>query len=126
MTIEADLSGWVTVRSLTTNAGSEATPTTGSSFVDVAGQPMPRVELRLVGGSMANSPTSVTLTVWRKSGGYVDRLGTWTIALGDIANPVPQMFESYDQSFYVTVTSFSGGAVPTLTGTVQARGVFGS
>jgi len=40
--------------------------------------------------------------------------------------PVPQMFESYDQSIYVTVTSFSGGTVPTLTGTVQARGVFGS
>lgn len=126
MTIEADLSGWVTVRSLTTNAGSEATPTTGNAFVEVAGQLMPRVEVRVVGGSLANTPTSVTLGIWRKSGGYVDKLGTWTIALGDIANPVPQMFESYDQSIYVTVDSFSGGTVPTITATVQARGVFGS
>lgn len=125
MTIEADLSGWVTVRSLTTNAGSEATPTTGSAFVEVAGQPMPRVEVRAVSGSIAGSPTSVTLAIWRKSGGFVDKLGTWEIQATDIATPIPQMFESYDQSIYVTVESFSGGSAQTLTATIQARGVFG-
>ena len=124
--IEADHSGWVTVRTLASNAGSEATPTTSSAFVEVAGQPMPRVEVRVRGGSVANSPSSVTLAIWRKSGNAVDKIGTWTIVAADIATPIPQIFESYDQSIYVTVDSFANGSSPTITATIEARGVFGA
>lgn len=122
--MEADYSAWVTVRTLT-GATADTTPTTSAAFVDVAAQPVPRVEVRVRSGSLANSPASVTLGIWRKSGGAVDKLGTITIASGDIATPVPQLFEIYDPSVYVTVESFSGGASPTLTATIEARAVFG-
>ena len=123
-TPQADYSAWQTVRSLS-GATADATPTTGSAFVAIGISPTPRVEVRVRGGSLANSPTSVTLGVWRLSGGAVDKLGTITIASGDIATPVPQLFEVYDPSVYVTVDSFSGGASPTMTATIEARAVSG-
>lgn len=125
MTIEADFSGWVTIRSLSGQIA-ESAPTTLSAFVDIAQQPMPRVEVRVRSGSLANTPAAVTLAVWRKSGGAVDKLGTIVIASTDIATPIPQLFESYDSSIYVTVESFSGGTSPTMTATIEARKVFGA
>ena len=120
----ANVSKWVTVRTLS-GATADATPTTASTFVDLNLSPAPRVEIRVRGCSLANSPTSVTLGVWRLSGGAVDKLGTITIASGDIATPVPQLFEIYDPSVYVTVDSFSGGSSPTITATIEARAVSG-
>lgn len=124
MTPTADYGAWKTVRTLS-GATADATPTTGSAFVSLAVEAVPRVEIRVRGGSLANSPASVTLGVWRLSGGAVDKLGTITIASGDIATPVPQLFEIYDPSVYVTVDSFSGGSSPTMTATIEARAVSG-
>lgn len=120
----ADLGQWKTVRTLTTQAA-EATPTANASFVNLALTPSPRVEVRVRGGSLAGAPTSVTLYVWRLSAGSVDKLGSITIGSGDIATPIPQLFELYDPSVYVTVGAFVGGAGPTMTGTIEARAVSG-
>lgn len=114
---------WVTVRALT-GATAESVPTTSTEFVFL-GQESPRVEVRVHDASLANAPASVTLAVWRESGGVVDKLGTITIAAADIAQPIPQLFEVYESNLYVTVESFSGGASPTLTATIEARAVFG-
>lgn len=124
MTPQADYGAWKTVRTLS-GATADATPTTSAAFVELAISPAPRVEIRIRSGSLANSPTSVTLGVWRLSGGAVDKLGTITIAAADIATPVPQLFEIYDPSVYVTIVSFSGGASPTMTATIEARAVSG-
>lgn len=123
-TPQADYSAWQTVRSLS-GATADATPTTSAAFVAIGISPTPRVEIRVRGGSLANSPASVTLGVWRLSGGAVDKLGTITIASGDIATPIPQLFEIYDPSVFVTVDSFSGGSSPTMTATIEARAVSG-
>ena len=77
------------------------------------------------GASLVGSPGSVTLGIWRLSDGSVDKLGTMTIAAGDIATPIPSIFECYDPAVYVTVESFSGGTVPTMSGTIEARAVSG-
>ena len=124
MTPTADFGGWRTVRTLT-GATADATPTNHLVFVALAGCPIPRVEIRVRSGSLDGAPSSVTLAVWRFSGGYVDKLGTIVIVLADIATPVPQLFELYDPSVYVTVDSFSGGTSPTVTAIVEARAVSG-
>ena len=121
---EADYTSWATIRTLATQ-GTEAAPTTSSAFVEVQPHAMPRVELRIRSGSLVGSPTSVTLAVWRKSGGAVDKIGTWEVLLADISAPIPQLFESYDPHIYVTVQSFAGNSGATITATVEARGVFG-
>lgn len=122
----ADFTAWQTVRTLSgrTAEGTSA-PSLSAAFVALADGAVPRVEIRVRSGELANSPTSVTLSVWRKSGDAVDKLGTMTIASGDIATPIPQLFESYDPLVYVQVESFAGGNSPTITATVEARAVFG-
>jgi len=122
----ADFGGWQTLRTLSSQtAEGTSAPSLSAAFVQLALTPMPRVEIRVRSASLANSPTSVTLSVWRKSGGAVDKLGTFTIASSDIATPIPQMFELYDPLVYVQVESFVGGSSPTITATVEARAVFG-
>lgn len=115
------MNSWVTVRTLTSETA-EVAPSTGP-FVAL-GADAPRVEIRLHTASLANAPTSVTLAVWRTSEGVIDKIGTFTILSGDIAHPIPQIFELGDGNVYVTVESFAGGASPNLTAVVQARAVF--
>jgi hypothetical protein len=123
--MDANLRAWKNVRALSA-VGAEAVPTVDSAFVDLALVPMPRVEIRVRGGALGGGATSVTLAVWRKSEGAVDKLGTFTIASADIATPVPKLFEVYDPNVYITIESFAGGAAQTLTATIEARVVSGS
>lgn len=122
----ADFTSWQTVRTLSGQAAEgTSAPSVSAGFVGIGDGAVPRVEIRVRSGSLANSPTSVTLSVWRKSGGAVDKLGTFTISSDDIATPVPQLFEIYDPLVYVLVESFVGGTSPTITATIEARAVFG-
>ncbi|MBK7823337.1 MAG: hypothetical protein IPJ61_20335 [Tessaracoccus sp.] len=85
----------------------------------------PYVEVRITGGSLAGSPTSVTFGVWRGVDGGIDKIGTFTVAAADIGGPLPPIFEFDAGSCWVRVESFAGGTGPTLTGTIQARPWFG-
>lgn len=115
------MTAWTTIRTLAAQAA-EAAPTT-TIDIDVA---TPRVEFRVQGGSIAGAPTSVTFAVWRGFGGRIDKLGTFTVALADIATVVPQLFELNAHACAITVESFAGGATPTVTATIEARGVYGA
>lgn len=110
---------WIDVRELTTD-GADAGSPVAADMVSLE-QDGPRVEVRLVDGAVAGTPTSVTFGVWRKSGAYVDKLGTFTVTGASIATSQPAIFELYDGNVYVTVESFSGGTSPTVSGTLQAR-----
>lgn len=118
------MNAWVQVRTLSSVAAEGTSAPADGSCVPLLVE-APRVEIRLRSGSVANSPTSVTFNVWRTSGGATDKIGSFTIAASDIATPVVQIFELYDTNVYVTVASFAGGAAPTVTGTIEARAVFG-
>lgn len=115
---------WVTIRTFATQASESAAPTTVVSL----GQTGPRIEVALDGGTTVGSgadPTSIVLTVWRKADEIIHKLGTITIALADIAQVVPQLFEFNASGAWVTA-SFVGGTTPRVNGTVRARVVFGS
>lgn len=115
---------WTTIRSLTALEGEATTAPDAALMVDL-GQASPRAEVRLVGGaSTPSAPTTVHLHVWRDAGG-IDYLGKIDIAAADVAQAIPELFEFAARRLYVTV-SFTGGATPTLTGTIQARPVYGS
>lgn len=115
---------WTTVRTLAAQVG-EATSTPDAATMVDLGQSAPRVEVRLAAGaSTPSAPTAISLHVWRDAGG-VDKLGTIDIAAADVAASIPKLFEFHARRVYVTV-SFTGGSTPTLTGTIQARPVFGS
>lgn len=115
---------WTTIRTLSAQAGEATTAPSAGTCIDL-GQAAPRVEIRLVGGaSHPSAPTSTTLRVWRDAEG-VDLLGTIDFAAADVANVVPRIFEFGARRVYVTV-AFTGGSTPTLTGTIQARPLFGS
>lgn len=121
MTMNAE---WTTIRTLTAQVG-EATTTPSAALAVDLGQNAPRVEVRLASGASTPSvPTSITLHVWRDTNG-VDKLGTIDIAAADVAASIPKLFEFAARRVYVTV-SFTGGSTPTLTGTIQARPVFGA
>lgn len=114
---------WTTIRTLTAQIGEVTTTPDAATMVDL-GQSAPRLEVRLnAGASTPSAPTTITLHVWRDSEG-IDKIGTIDIAVADVAASIPKLFEFGARRCYVTV-SFTGGATPTLTGTIQARGVFG-
>ncbi len=114
---------WTAVRTLTEQEAEAGVPD-AEIFVG-GGESAPRHELRLAEGVLDGAPSSVTLAVWRVSGGRVDKIGTWEIDAADIATPIPQLYELYDFRVYVTVASFSGGTTPKLSGVLEARPVFG-
>ena len=113
---------WTSVRTVTTQAAEGASAPT--SLVALA-NPARKVEVRLRSGVVGGAPTSVTLGVWRGSQGSVDKMGTVTLQGSSIAVPQPAFLDFYGQNVWVTVESFSGGTTPTLSGTIEARAVFG-
>ena len=84
------------------------------------------LEVRVRGASLAGGPASVTLGLWRLTGGVVDKLGLIVINAADIATPIPTLWEVHGKSVYVTIESFAGGAGQSFTGSVDVRPCFGS
>lgn len=114
---------WTTIRTLAAQVGEATTTPAAATMVDL-GQAAPRLEVRLAAGaSHPSAPTTTTMHVWRDAEG-IDKLGTIDFAAADVAASIPKLFEFGARRCYVTV-SFTGGATPTLTGTIQARPVFG-
>jgi len=115
---------WTTIRTMTAQVGEATTAPAATTMVDL-GQTAPRVEIRLANGaSHPSAPTSTSLRVWREAEG-IDLLGTVDFAAADVANAIPKIFEFHARRVYVTV-AFTGGSTPTLTGTIQARPIFGA
>jgi hypothetical protein len=124
---------WKTLRSLTTQAAegtsapSDGTlvspaPDGGASCVVDDGL-FPYVEIAVDTASLAGSPSSVVLGVWRAYGGKILKIATITILSGDIAAPIPSVVDFNGQRIWVTVESFPDGSTPTFTGNICTRPV---
>ncbi len=85
----------------------------------------PRVEIRFEDLTVDGAPTGVTFTVWRASGGKLDKIGTIEIDADELDYPEPQIYEFGASAVYVTV-EFTGGASPSIDGLVYARSMFGA
>jgi hypothetical protein len=121
------MSIFTTLRAFSAAVADVADPTAASAFVSLG--PIARygvIEVCYRDGAVANSPTSVTLGIWRKITDplgtvSLDRIASVTIDADDIARPLPTVVNAYGAEFYPTIESFAGGSSPTLTMTVQAR-----
>lgn len=112
---------WQTIRTLTTQGAEAGAPGAGAfTALDLM---QPYLEIGFDSLAFAGAPSSVTLGIWRSADGRIDKLGTMTIASADIGNPAPAIFDALADAIHVRVESFVGGAGPTLSGSVRARGV---
>jgi hypothetical protein len=124
------LGSWVAARAFDAQVAETGIPAV-SSFVSLGGRAQfAEVRLRLTGetgalGTGSTGPSAVTISIWREWGGKVDRVGQLTApVVSNVVQPVePLIVEVWASAVYVTVASFVSGTSPTLTGTVDARGL---
>ncbi len=66
--------------------------------------------------TFTGAPTSVTLSIWRRVDGLLDRMKTITLTPADVAAiPSPVVIDPFDgQDIYVTIDSFVAGTTPKL------------
>ena len=116
------MSNWITARTLAAQGGEAGVPAAvlGADL----GQATPFVEFRVRDLVLAGAPTSITFSFWRVEGTVVELLGTRTILAADVGMQKPARFVCEESKVYVTV-AFTGGAAPTVTGSVEARGLYG-
>lgn len=119
---------WRTLRAFAAVAAESARPDDNSAWVSL-GEASSRAEVRVAtGATAANTPTSVSLTFWRRTKStdntsIIDSVAsaTLSVSVADVAEGNPVVIADFGGSdIYVTV-SFSGGSSPTFTGTVQCR-----
>lgn len=121
---------WTTLRSFSAVAAeSDGHP---STFVQLVGVPQRGHKPRLIelgfasssAPSVANSPTSVTIDLYKKVDSQTNFVASWTIAATDITAARIGTFitEGYADQ-YAAKVRFSGGTSPTLTGTLNMRAV---
>ena len=124
---------WRTLRTFAAVTAESSPPLAGDAWVSVK-EPAREVEVRVViGATSGGTPTSVLLSVWRKTrdnagNAVIDRVKTITLSNSstDVAEGDPTVITpAVGELFYVTV-GFSGGTAPTFTGTVQIRSTLGS
>lgn len=122
---------WQTIRTLTTQAAEGTSAPSAGTFVGFTdpraasfaldGGRVPFIEIGFDSLSLGGSPTAVTFGVWRLSEGKIDRMGSITVAAGDLANAPPASFDFNGEAFWLTVESFAGGSTPNVSGMLRVR-----
>lgn len=128
------LGNWTTIRAFSATQAEATSVAQAATFVSL-GTLGPQIEVRGQWGADGNdsdanplgtgatNPTGVTVAIWRKREGKIDKLGTmfFSVSSNSIVARETAIFDFDARDAYATVDGFVAGATPTLTGYLEAR-----
>lgn len=115
----ANIDNYTAVRTLA-GAAADSEPPLAASFVSLGTPANSFVSLSYSITSVANSPTAVTFRTWRNLNGTIDKIDEFTVQATELPFTATRQSVLSSGSVYVTAT-FTGGTVPTVTGTINGR-----